>query len=111
MARFKALTHDLISDCVLGKYESETLEKNRLEFVKSRLDKTNTQEFFKHMVRRLIILNKKPGQPPTTGSIRPITAISPIRKALEYNAISELQKVMQQRIHCGQTGFIKSMGC
>jgi len=111
MARLKALAHDLIPDCILGKYESETLEKKRLEFVKSRLEKTNSQEFFKHMVGRLIILNKKPGQPPTTGSVRPITAISPIRKALEYNALSELQQVMLERIHCGQTGFIKDMGC
>ena len=92
MARLKALAHDLIPDCVLGKYESDALEKKRLEFFKSRLDKTNTQEFFRHMVGRLIILNKKPGQPPTTGSVRPITAISPIRKALEFNAISRLQR-------------------
>ena len=50
MARFKALAHDLIPDCVLGKYESEALEKKRREFVKSRLEKTNSQEFFRHMV-------------------------------------------------------------
>ena len=90
MAKFKALANDLIPDCVLGKYDSKALEEKRLEFVKSRLEKTNSQEFFRHMVGRPIILNKKPGQAPTTGSVRPITAISPIRKALEYNAISEL---------------------
>ena len=46
MAKSKAITHDLISDRVLGKYENEQLEVKRVNFVRSCLEKTESQEFF-----------------------------------------------------------------
>ena len=67
----------------------------------------NSQIFFK---TRLIPLNKKHPKTPSPDDFRPIIVTSPIVKLMEVRIYSKLQKYLTEKMHRGQTGFVRGMG-
>ena len=61
-----------------------------ITILKNLLKNTDEERFKNHMTGRLIILNKSNQTNPDIKNLRPITAISPIRKIIENNIIKEL---------------------
>jgi hypothetical protein len=62
------------------------------------------------MTGRLIVINKVHPRTPTIQDLRPITALSPIRKFLELQIERKIKKFMNQNLHKSQTGFMQNLG-
>jgi hypothetical protein len=86
----KALAEDLISDCILDAWDNEIIEERRQTILRNILRTTNKKSFKIHMIGKLIVLNKGSQANPDTKNLRPITAISPIRKIIEKNIVKQL---------------------
>ena len=61
------------------------------------------------MIGRLIQINKSPSEIPHIDKIRPITVLSPLRRALELTLKQKLIRIIKNNINKEQTGFIPQL--
>lgn len=95
----KAISVDLISDVLIQKIKNPWLEHNRQMVIKHIVNFINEEKSFKkHLIGRLILINKVHPKTPEITELRPIAVLSPIRKFLELQLTDTLQKYLKTQL-------------
>jgi len=105
----KALSTDGVSDIIFSKSNRKEVTKKLINLW-SLGDEKNFEINLKHFETRIVPLNKKYLDIPSSKDCRPIAIQSPIIKLLECKLKPKLDAYLTQKLCPGQTGFIVGMG-
>ena len=112
----KALAYDCLPTSIL-KLNVKDFPEQQEEFKEIRLKHLithflNWKKNYPHpaQISRLIVFNKDPFQKPNISNLRPISAISPIRRALETPLKNALELITKKTLDKSQTGFVSKLG-
>ena len=104
----KALALDGVSDLIF-KERNLALTCERLNNIWD-VDWEKIERHEQHFKARLIPLNKLHPHIPQVNKFRPIIVSSPIVKLLESRISNKLHEYLTNKLHRGQTGFVRGMG-